>query len=66
MTTADIDALKAELATLSKWLEANALEKAGTAEYGKKNAAHRLLTDLVARDGGTPEDRAYVMRKLNE
>lgn len=55
-----------ELDDLSAWLKSNALEKAGTTEYRKKNEAHRLLTDLVARDGGTPEDRAYVMRKLSE
>lgn len=26
---------------------------------------HRLLTDLIERNGGTPEDRAYVMQQLN-
>ncbi len=61
---ADLDALQAEHDRVSAWLNENLLDKAGSAECRRLILAHRLLTDLLAADGGTPEMRAAAMREL--
>ena len=62
---ANLDALETALAELNSWLTSNS-ELVGTPEFKKRSAAHKLLTDLIAEGGGTPEQRAAVIRKLNE
>ena len=67
MTTSanDLEALETAIAELTAWLRANP-ELVGTPEFQKRSAHHKLLTDLRNEGGGTPEQRAAVIRKLNE
>ncbi len=58
--------LRAEHHRLSSLMRRDALEKAGKPAFRKIVIAHRLVTDLLARDGGSSEERAYVFAKLNE
>lgn len=58
-----IDDLRVEHDRLSAWLNDNT-DKMGTPEHRKALLAHRLLTDLIALDGGTKEQRAYVWQQL--
>jgi hypothetical protein len=58
-----MDELKAALDRLSTWRTENA-DKAGTPEYDKTTVAHRLLTDLIERGGGTAEERAAVLEQI--
>lgn len=60
----NIEALEAEHARLTKWMQDNLLEKSGSAECRRLVLAHRILTDLLKADGGTPEQRAAAMREL--
>jgi hypothetical protein len=64
MNDQGLDELKAAFDRLSEWRTENA-DKAGTPEYDKTTVLHRLLTDLIERGGGTPEQRRYVMRQIN-
>lgn len=48
---------------LSAWRMQNA-DKAGTPEYDRTTIAHRLLTDLIERGGGTAEERAAVLQQI--
>lgn len=59
----EFSALEAEHARLTQWRNENA-DKTGTLEYRKSTISHRLLTDLLERDGGTEADRAEVARQL--
>lgn len=59
-----LDDLQAQLDKLVAWRLAN-LDKVGGPEFQKNTVAHRLLTDLIERGGGTLEERAAVIRKLN-
>lgn len=61
----DLEKLEAKLSELAAWLHANR-DRMGTPEFNKRTLVHRLLTDLVQVDGGTPEMRAAVMRRLTE
>lgn len=64
--THDLEALKKEHDRLSAIMQeaSHNPELAGTRP--KVVIAHRLLTDLIAANGGTPEQRAEVMRRLTE
>lgn len=62
----DLDAIEAELDRLTAIRNENPVLNAGKPERRKFIIAHRLLTDLRDLDGGTPEQWAAVMRKLNE
>jgi hypothetical protein len=64
MNDSEFSELQAALDRLSDWRTKNA-DKAGTPEYDKTTVLHRLLTDLIERGGGTPEQRRYVMRQIN-
>ena len=59
----DIEALIAELFRLNIWRSEN-LDKVGTPEFEKTTIAHKLVTDLIAADGGTDEQRAEAIRQL--
>lgn len=61
-----IEAINHRRDQVAAWLKENFPAKAGTDECRKMLVAHRLLTDLIDLEGGTPEQREYVMRKLNE
>lgn len=61
-----IEAPEIEHARLTAYLREHALTKPRPANYRKLILVHRLLTDLLDTGGGTPEQRAAVIRKLNE
>lgn len=60
----DLDALKAELARIQKWRMDNQDKEPSDPEMTRALLVDRLLCDLIARDGGSPEDRAWVMREM--
>lgn len=59
----DIDKLSAELDRINKWREAN-LHLIGGPAFRRSTLVHRQLTDLIAVGGGSPEDRAGIVREL--
>ena len=59
-------ALRVEHARLSAYLRDHSQKHSGTLPYRQCVAAHRLLTDLIARDGGDVADRDCVKQKLVE
>ena len=65
VTATDLEAIEAEHARLSAIMRKRKGEPM-TDEDRKVTLAHRLLTDLLDRGGGTPEDRAFVVRRLTE
>lgn len=67
MTThpADIAALRAKLDELTTYLLTEPIQF-GSIERRKALLAHRIITDLVRAGGGTPEQRAWVTRRLTE
>lgn len=66
--THDLEALRQEHDRLSAIMQeaAHNPDLAGTPGRKKIIIAHRLLTDLIAANGGTPELRAEVTRRLAE
>lgn len=66
--TNDLEALRQEHDRLSAILQEAAYnpDLAGTPERKKIILTHRLLTDLIAANGGTPEMCAEVTRRLAE
>ena len=59
----DLADLKAERDKIVSWYKANPL-MVGTPDWRRRTLTHRLLVDLIARDGGSKEDLAYVFREL--
>lgn len=55
--------LRAERERVEMWRDDN-IANVGTPEFRRSTLAHRLLVDLIARDGGSPADRAYVAREM--
>lgn len=60
-----IESLRQKRDVIAHWLNTN-FDDAGTPQHRRFLIVHRLLTDLIDLEGGTPEQREYVMRKLNE
>ena len=62
----DLPALETARADLAAKIDNIEAYPIGSPERRKIVVAHRLLTDLIERGGGTPEERRYVMQKINE
>lgn len=60
-----VEVLRALSNKLLDWRHNN-FAKLGTAEYRQNTLAHMFVTELIALDGGTAEQRAFVMRAMLE
>lgn len=63
----DTAALRIEHARLGRSIETN-IARTGTMRYGNAILVHRLVGDLIdriERNGGTPQERAHVLRALD-
>lgn len=61
----DLTALETVRADLAAKLKDTDAYPIGSPERRRIVEAHRLLTDLIDRNGGTPEERRYVMQQID-
>lgn len=60
-----IDALEAAISEIEQWRKENWMEKVGTAPFTRTTVVHQALVSLRDADGGTPEQRAEVLRRMS-
>lgn len=53
------------IAELETWLLANT-DLMGTVRHRQRLLMHRWLVDLRDRNGGTPQERAWVLKRLSD